>query len=109
MEIVFDNKKITVENAKWRTEHKKYYPKSIYYGIIEFDIDYVNITIDKNFINDLIYLIFERNEYKIEFDGKVANFYIIPQNLNKLLIELKNEEVQKFHIEFIGTNTKVGD
>lgn len=109
MEILIDNKKIIVESAKWRTEHKEYYPKSIYYGKIEFDIDYVNITIDKNTINDLLCLILGRNEHKIEFNGKVANFYITPENIIKLFFELKNKEVQKLNIEFFGTITEVGE
>ena len=107
MEIIIDNKKIIVESAKWWTEHEKYC--LLYCGKIEFDIDYVNITIDKNIINDLLCLILEKNEHKIEFDGKVANFYIRPDSLNKLFFGLKNKEVQKLNIEFVGTNTQVGE
>ena len=111
MEIIIDNKKIIVKSAEWRTENKPLYPKSGYWwrGVIEIIVDYVNITIDKNFINDLLCLIFERNEHKIEFNGKVANFYITTDNLNKLFIELKNKEVQKLNIEFVGTNAEVGE
>ena len=109
MEILIDNKKIMVESAKWWTEHKEYYLPSRDYSQIEFDIDYVNITIDKNIINDFLCLILEKNEHKIEFDGKVANFYIRPENLNKLFFELKNKEVEKLNILFVGTNTGVGE
>ena len=111
MEILIDNKKIIVESAKWQSKRETFFPKSEYWwrGGIEIIVDYVNITIDKNFINDLLCLIFERNEHKIEFDGKVANFYITIDNLNKLFIELKNKEAQKLNIEFVGTNSEVGE
>lgn len=109
MEIIIDNKKIIVESAKWRIEHEKYYSISGRFYGIEFDLDYVYITIHKNFIKDLLYLLIERSEHKIEFDGKVANFYITTDNLNKLFSELKNEEVQKLNIEFVGTCNEVGE
>lgn len=109
MEIVIDNKKIIVESAKWRIEHEKHISIRGRFNCVEFDLDYVDITIHKNFIKDLSYLLFERNEHKIEFDGKVANFYLPIRAFKKLFDEIKVGNNEFFEVGFVGTMNKVGE
>lgn len=108
MEIVINGKKLVVESAKWRVEHEKYYSMSgRFYGVY-FDLDYVDIAIHKDFVKDLFYLLIERNEHKIEFNGKVANFYLPIKAFEKLLDEIKNSDNELFEVKFVGTTNEVG-
>jgi hypothetical protein len=109
MEIMIDNKKIIVESAKWRIEHEKHYSISGRFYGVEFDLDYVDITIHKNFIKDLLYLLIERNEHKIEFEGKVANFYLPFKAFEKLFDEIKFVNNEFFEVGFVGTMNEVGE
>jgi hypothetical protein len=109
MEIIIDNKKIIVESAKWRTEHEKYYSISGNFYGVAFDLDYVDITIHNNFIKDLLFLLIERNEHKIEFDGKVANFYLPFRYFEKLFNEIKVGNNEFFEVGFVGTMNEVGE
>lgn len=107
VEIIVNDKKIEVLSCTWVTRHIKNFGRLWHDTTIDFDI--FNIVIDREYVKDLLYFIFEKNEHKIEYMGKVANFYITNETLKKLLEELKNNKNKSFRIEFIGTNTLVGD